>query len=209
MMTTANNNNQMISDSAGVCPRVSPQTATPTTEDPSSSWPNFVSPTSSGASTASTTTNIASKRYRAGQEIAAPSAVVGPSTGFAASWHAGTPFPPQAAAAAAHPQHYQAAAGAAAMVIPNHYQQDHHQQESNSKRRRDASYFPAREVPKTLISSMGSLAAGGRGAAPGNLRANLRQQLSGSNLMEFLGNHNDNAMDVEDHHHERPRSMSF
>lgn len=99
------------------------------------------------------------------------------------------------------------------MVIPDHHhQQQDHQQESNAKRRRDASYFPAREVPKTLISSMGSLAAGGRGAAPGtNLRANLRQQLSGSNLMEFLGNHNDNAMDVEDHHHhhERPRSMSF
>jgi hypothetical protein len=77
--------------------------------------------------------------------------------------------------------------------------------EPSGKRRRDARYVAPRQVPKTFTSTMGSLAAGPAGR--GNLRVHLRQQLSGSNLMAYLGSGGD-AMDVEEDA-ARPRSMSL
>jgi hypothetical protein len=68
-----------------------------------------------------------------------------------------------------------------------------------SKKSRENTYIAPRKVPKSLISSMGSLAGG-----PGL----MRRQLSGSNIDPYLGDHD--SMDVESAaDSSRPRSMSF
>lgn len=189
--------------SAGAAGMSTPTTATPAF----TTWPNFVSPTSSGASQVSTTSTMTvnkanschPKRYRGGEgkgeggdhhhhhqpppySSFPQDAALGSTT-----WHGATPAPPTA-------------------VIPNINE--------CSKRRRAANYVPPRQVPKTVTSSMGSVAArgalGGGTAGATNLRVHLRQQLSGSNLMEFLGNHDDKMDVAEDSaHDQRPRSMSF
>ena len=211
MMTSANHANALP---PGGGPMASPEfsasaaAATNGLSHAGTSWPNFVSPNSSGASTASshystgntTTTNNTvnhSKRGRGGheQQQQQPPPYAGGGDLGAATWH-------DTSHNHHHHQQQQQPPPQQPLLI---------QQQESSKRRRNASYVPPREIPKTLISSVGSLAAAAaapRGAPGSNLRMGLRQQLSGSNLMEFLGR--DDDMEVEDQAHEtRPRSMSF
>jgi hypothetical protein len=77
------------------------------------------------------------------------------------------------------------------------------------KKVRDNNYIAPRQVPNSLISSMGSLVGGSTsmGLQNNNLRVHMRRQLSGSQLDSFLGDHD--AMDVERPAESRPRSMSF
>mmetsp|Transcript_23810 Transcript_23810/g.45327 ORF Transcript_23810/g.45327 Transcript_23810/m.45327 type:complete len:223 (+) Transcript_23810:170-838(+) len=197
----------------------------PTTATNEPTWTPFVSPTPSHLQQqqqqhmnhATMTNSDHHKRYRGGEGKDQHTAQSRPFT--SSPW--ALP-PPQ------YPLQHHHPTAPPAMCIPNHshhddqfqqqQQQQQQQQEEASKRRRNASYVPPRQIPKTLTSAMGSLAAAHQirgttaAATTGNLRAHLRQQLSGSNLVGFLGNHhhhNDDSMDVEDHPHERPRSMSF
>ena len=83
--------------------------------------------------------------------------------------------------------------------------------ESSSKRTRSNNYSPPTDVPKTLISTMGTLvpqatAARSWNGFPSKQRVPFRRELSGSKLEGYLGERDNDAMDVEP---SRPRSMSF
>ena len=167
-----------------------------TPEEPLPHWPNFVSPTTSGTLSTSlqqpllygnhNNTMVMTTTNGTAQPKRlrdAPGATVPAAAPFNAHTWHGPPPP---------------------VIIPH---------ESLTKKRRHANYVPVREVPKTLISSMGSLAARNQQ----HHTTTMRRQLSGSNLVDYLGRtgtghtntSSNEAMDVEDSYTERPRSMSF
>jgi hypothetical protein len=173
----SNSNNSNGNNNAGGTANLSPST-----DDVIPQWPNFVSPTSSGASQMPALADP-QKRCRSSDEEQRQQQ-----------------FHQQQQQQQALPQQQPQAPPE---VIPTTQPY-----EPSGKRRRDARYVAPRQVPKTFTSTMGSLAAAGPPGG-GNLRVHLRQQLSGSNLMAYLGAAGGgDAMDVEDEA-ARPRSMSL
>jgi hypothetical protein len=197
------------------------------TASPRPLWNNyFVSPTSSGASASSATvlptspvavptrpTSQQPKRFRDQRLTTSSGDISGNATSNnlnAHTWHGGTVPAPLLQTSTAT-----AAAAAATAVAHNMEMMVPLPHESLFKRRRHLSYHPPRQIPKTLISTMGTLATatGSMGnlqqqqhtitntnatttaAATGTIttnahtatsRVHLRRQLSGSNLVEYL-----------------------
>lgn len=81
-------------------------------------------------------------------------------------------------------------------------------QASSHKRSRPNHYQPPRQVPPSVTSAMGSLVGGSMQQS--NVSVQLRRQLSGSRLDQYIGNHDrmeeDNTVGTASL---RPRSMSF
>jgi hypothetical protein len=77
---------------------------------------------------------------------------------------------------------------------------------STPKKSRSNTYRAAREVKPSILTAMGSLAGVSQAGSRLGLSVPLRRQLSGGNLEEYLGAHDNMDMDVTD---SRPRSMSF
>ena len=111
---------------------------------------------------------------------------------------------------------------AAPTVVPQHSPSQgaddsaHSAHSSPCKKKRSNHYIAPREIAKTYNSEIGSLAAAAATQATqqqqgnnllGNMRLNLRRQLSGSKIESYLSNGCDEGMDIDDC--SRPRSMSF
>lgn len=77
---------------------------------------------------------------------------------------------------------------------------------SSHKRSRSNNYQPPRQVPPSVTSAMGSLVGGSTQHNP--LSVQLRRQLSGSRLDQYIGNHDRMEVDAVTSL-QRPRSMSF
>ena len=75
---------------------------------------------------------------------------------------------------------------------------------ATQKKSRPNNYRAAREVKPSILTAMGSLVGGAQVGS--NISVSHRRQLSGGQLEDFLGGHDNMDMDVTD---SRPRSMSF